>query len=422
MRGVGKAKLHSGSNIPHDQNGNLAEATAIRAAVAIPVIASGRIEPADGDRHIAEGRYDFLAMGRKLLADPRLPCKLAFRDVQDIRPCIYCYTCVSTAYIREPVRCAVNPEIGFEYAQQQCTADGARYVVIGGGPGGMEAACRLAEAGAIVTLIEQGARLGGTLRMAALAYPANESLIDWMSHRVRRSGINVRLRTTATAELTKELKPDAIIVASGARRDMPHLPGNDLPHVFSGDDLRQLLLAENTDGLRRKTNFAIRMVTRVGAATGLTANLDVVRKASKIWMPLGKHIVIIGGELVGVELAEYLMERGRIVTVLEPASRLGKGLLLVRRMRLLAELKEHGVAMHGGVQQMRIEKDIVRFADAAAQQQSVQADHVIMAMGASADTLLADKLAASGWRVETVGDCVTGSVISRGQFAEPQRQ
>lgn len=401
---TGQGKLHSASNIPHDPEANVPAAEAVKRAVRIPVIASGRVEALAADAHIAAGRYDFLAMGRKLLADPALPNKLAGNAPESVRPCIYCYTCVSTAYVREPLRCAVNPATGFECEEQPLTS-GKRYAVIGGGPGGLEAARRLADAGNRVILIEQAARLGGTLRIAALAYPPNERLLDWLIEEIGRSSVDVRLNTVATPELLRTLAVDAVIVATGARRDMPDIPGNDLPHVFSGDDMRKLLLGESSDEVKRKTGLLARIATRVGAATGATANLDFVRTATKAWMPLGHNVVIVGGELVGVELAEFLHERGRTVTVIEPAPRLGKGLTLVRRMRLLAELKEHGVTLLGGVRDIAIEKSAVKFVDAAGTQQTVAADNVIVAMGASGDNALAERLRGAGHVVETVGDC-----------------
>lgn len=402
---IGMGKLHSASNIPHVPETNIPASAAIRAAVKVPVIASGRVEPSAAAAHIAAGKYDFLAMGRQLLADPALPVKLAGNSPESVRPCIYCYTCVSTAYVRTPMRCAVNPETGFECERVPSRVTGKHFVVIGGGPGGMEAARRLNAEGNRVTLIEQGPRLGGTLRIAALAYPANERLLDWLIREIERSSINVRLGTAATPEFLRQLAPDAVIVATGARRDMPDLPGNDLPHVFSGDDMRKLLLGEGSDDLNRKTGLMTRLATKVGAATGITANLEFVRNATKAWMPLGQDVVIIGGELVGIELAEFLQERGRKVTVIEPAPRLGKGLLLVRRMRILAELKEHGVALHGGASNIRIVDGAVRFVDSGGTEQQAQANHVIVAMGASGDNSLADILRADGFAVETVGDC-----------------
>jgi 2,4-dienoyl-CoA reductase-like NADH-dependent reductase (Old Yellow Enzyme family) len=419
---VGQGKLHSASNIPHDEEANIPAAAAVKAAVSLPVIASGRVEVEAADRHIAAGQYDFLAMGRKLLADPALPAKLVAGKADEVRPCIYCYTCVSTAYVRQPLRCAVNPATGFE-CEAKGLSGGKRFAVIGGGPGGMEAACRLAEAGNQVTLFDKGRRLGGTLRFASLAYPANERLLDWLIARTARAGVTVRLETEATPQMLRSLGVDAVVVATGARRDMPELVGGELPHVLSGDDMRRLMLGESSDELKRKTGLFTRLATKVGAATGATANLDLVRAATKAWMPLGQNIVIIGGELVGIELAEFLHERGRHVTVIEPGPGLGKGLLLVRRMRILAELKEHGVPMYAGVGDIAINDKAVTWTDRDGEAQSAAADHVIVAMGAVGDTGFADGLMAEGFRVETVGDCtgvtyIEGAVRGGAEAAE----
>jgi 2,4-dienoyl-CoA reductase-like NADH-dependent reductase (Old Yellow Enzyme family)/NADPH-dependent 2,4-dienoyl-CoA reductase/sulfur reductase-like enzyme len=401
---VGQGKLHSASNIPHEPAAHLAAAAAIRAAVTVPVIASGRVELERGEQGLNKGEFDFLAMGRKLLADPSLPMKLERGRIGEIRPCIYCYTCVSTAYLREQVRCAVRPETGYEDLDWAPAAVPQRVVVVGGGPGGMEAARRLSQAGSQVTLIEKSGRLGGTLRFAALAYEPNERLLDWLRGEIARSDVEVRLGTEATCELVAGLRPDKVIVASGAVRDMPPIPGNDQDFVLTGDDLRGMMLGEDSAEIRRKTTWATRIATKLGAATGASANLDLVRKATHGWMPLGKRIVIIGGELVGCELAEFLLERGRDVTIVGEAPRFGGGLLLVRRMRLLAELREHGAALFPSASQIGIGDRNVGFADSEGVNRTVEADHVVVAMGAHGDSALADALRSAGLDVVEVGD------------------
>ena len=402
---VGQAKLHSGSNIPHQPELNLPAAAAIKAEVSIPIIASGRVEPERAEEALARGNFDFLAMGRKMLADPSLPAKLAAGRPQDVRPCIYCYTCVSTAYVREQGRCAVRSETGFEYLQGLAQVPtGKRYVVIGGGPGGMEAARRLAGAGNSVVLLDQGDRLGGTLRLASLAYDPNERILNWLARQVDAAGVDVRLRTVASVELVRSLNPDGVIVATGAVREMPSIPGAELDHVFSGDDLRLMLLGGSSPDLQRKTGLATRLAAKIGAVTGLTANPEFVRKATHHWLPLGKRIVIVGGELVGCELAEFLLERGRDVTIVEEGPGLGKGLTVVRRLRLLSELHDHGVAMHAGASDVRITADAVQFS-AAGEAHVVPADNVIVARGARGDLTLAGQLEAAGFAVQSIGDC-----------------
>jgi 2,4-dienoyl-CoA reductase-like NADH-dependent reductase (Old Yellow Enzyme family)/NADPH-dependent 2,4-dienoyl-CoA reductase/sulfur reductase-like enzyme len=410
---TGYGKLHSGSHTPHEPALNLPFAREIKKVVSVPVIASGRIEPEVGEAHLAAGDMDFVAMGRKLLADPQLPNKLKAGRAADILPCIYCYTCISAIYTCEPVRCAVNPRTGLEYIASDfnrveplanVSARG-RAVIVGGGPAGMEAARRLRLAGFDAILLERGARLGGTLQFAALAYEPNERLLKWLRRQVEAVGVDVRLNTVATPELLRELKPELVIVATGAKRDMPDLTGSELPHVFSGDEMRGLMLGENSAALQRKVGWATRTATRIGAMTGLTANLGFVRSATQWWLPFGKHIAIVGGELVGIELAEFLHERGRSVSVIDTIPRFGGGLTVVRRMRALAELKEHGVALYPEASGIAIERGSVRFNDGKGAPQRVAADHVIVAKGATGDTTLAEQLRAAGFTVFTAGDC-----------------
>ena len=420
---VGHGKLHSQSHTPHIDGYNLSHSAQLKDAVSIPVISSGKVDPELGDRTIGNEEADFIAMGRKLLADPHLPRKLAEGRRDEVRPCIYCYTCISAIYMGEQVRCAVNPELGQEFGRVEPvtpTATKKRIVVIGGGPGGMEATRRLVALGHDVTLVEASERLGGTLRFAGLAYEPNERLLRWLTQKVEHSSATVMLSTQATPELLAGLKPDEVIVATGAVRDMPEIPGNDLPHVFSGDDMRKLMFGESNEALKAKTSMFTRLATRVGAATGASANLDLVRKATHAWMPLGERIVIIGGELVGIELAEFLAERGRKITVVDEAPRFGKGLTLVRRMRILSELAEHGVDLRPGANDMVIDKDGVRWTDGEGQPQSASADTVIVATGARGDTTLAEGLEGASFKVHTVGDA-TGVTYIEGAMHDAAR-
>src|SRR3546814_2762662 len=201
---IDRGKRDAGSHTPQIPAVNLPYAKRIKAAIGIPVIASGRIEPEVGDAAIATGKADFIAMGRKLLADPSLPSKLEAGHAADILPCIYCYTCISAIFTSDPSRCAVNPETGFEYLGTPVQSSAKRIVVIGGGPAGMEAARRLDIKGHNVTLIEGSNQLGGTLRFASLAYEPNERLLDWLKRQVGQSRIDVRLGRSE--EHTSELQ------------------------------------------------------------------------------------------------------------------------------------------------------------------------------------------------------------------------
>lgn len=301
-----KGALHSESNIPHTPNHLVKNAAAIKAAVSIPVVCVGRIEPEAAALHIDRGDYDFLGMGRKLLADPDLPNKIHAGTPEAIRPCVYCYCCVSQIYIQKPVKCAVNPETASERERSLIATDTPRKIaVVGGGPAGMEVARRLSLRGFRVTLLESGKRLGGTLQFAGLAYPPNEKLLHWLRREIANSNVEVLLNTTATPATLKADGFEEVIVATGALRNMPPIPGADQHFVFSGDEMRALVMGEENAGVASKTNAFTKFMVAAGAKTGLTSIGSVVRQASRVWLPLEQNITIIGAELVGLELAEF---------------------------------------------------------------------------------------------------------------------
>src|SRR5690606_30166878 len=154
----------------------------------------------------------------------------------EIRPCIYCYTCVSQIFVNSPLKCAVNPQTGREFERVITPAETPKQVlVVGGGPAGMEAARVAALRGHRVTLVEAGQRWGGTGCFGAVAYPPNGRLIDNLKAQIQRLGVEVVLSTEVTVDWVKARKPEAVIVATGARRDAPPIRGGNRLHVFDGE-------------------------------------------------------------------------------------------------------------------------------------------------------------------------------------------
>jgi len=381
-------------------------AAAVSQAVSVPVIAAGRIDPELAAQGIKDGQFHFVAMARKLLADPDIPIKLMRNRPQDIRPCIYCYACVSQIFINQRVKCAVNPLTAHEFEITLTPAQTPRHVlVVGAGPGGMEAARVAAERGHRVTLVERSDRLGGTLFFAALAYPENGRLLDYLVEQMARLPIEVRLSTAITPQLVAQLEPDVIVVATGARRAAPAIPGATQSHVWSGDELRRLMTNDDADAIARaKLSLAERAMFKAGGMLRVTDSRQALQGLSKLWMPLGKQVVIVGGGLVGLELAEFLLARGRKVSVLEPSDKPGRELSIVRRWRVLEAVEQHG-ALHRNASVLEIKAREVVWRDVQGATQCTAADSVVLAIGAEADDSVVRMLSDTGVAVHAVGDC-----------------
>ncbi len=420
---VSVARALTSSYLPHEPAKLVPYAAAMKAAVNIPVITVGRIDPEVADQAIADGKFDFMAMGRKQLADPDFANHLAAGGRDAVRPCIVCYTCFSQAMMASPLRCAVNADLGFETANLLApAAEPKRVVVVGGGPGGMEAARRLTLRGHDVVLLEASGQLGGTARIAAIAYEPNGDFVTWLKRELHGLGVDIRLNTRADVTLIRNLSPDAVVVATGAIRRAPEIAGKDLPHVHDGQSLRAMLLGEDAEKAADKVGFVGRLALGAARGLGITSNPETVRWASRLWMPIGKRVVIIGGELVGIELAEFLHDRGRQITVVDDMEQLGCGLSPARRAVLLDELPLHGITFHAGASDISIEGKAVAFTAVDGASYVLPADTVIIAKGAEPDTALHDELVAAGFDARMVGDCqgvgyIVGAVRSAADVA-----
>lgn len=386
-------------------------ARTVKARVGVPVIAVGRILPEAAEALLADGRTcDFVSMGRQLLADPELPNRLAAGRPDLVRPCINCFVCVAENFWDARPVCAVNARLGhYDEPVPEPVTLRRHVVVVGGGPGGMEAARVAAARGHRVTLLEKGKRLGGTARFSSLTTPMNGELVRFLEAAVREAGVDVRLGATADVASVRALQPDVVVVATGARRSRPAVPGASLPHVLSGDDLRAALTGDDPSAIRWLPTPQ-RAAIGIGRRLGLTDDMGRVRSLSRRWLPLAREVVVVGGGLVGLELAEFLAERGRRVTVVEESAYVGAEMAHPRRQRAVYQAEKHGVRLERRATLVEITPTWVVF-EQDGERRTVEAGAVVLASGVHPDTGLADALTAVGLDVHLVGDAAVVGYI-----------
>jgi 2,4-dienoyl-CoA reductase-like NADH-dependent reductase (Old Yellow Enzyme family) len=317
--------------------GNLVSlAEGIKKVVNIPVIAVGRISAELGEEVLRQGKADFIAMARAILADPEYPHKVTSGKIEDIRPCILCYHCVSQAFWGEPVFCAVNAAAGKEAELRiEPAKQPKKVLVVGGGPGGMEAARVAALRGHDVTICDKGRRLGGSLVFASVANADNEDFLNYLIAQMGKLPITVKLGVEVTSTLIEDIKPDVVILALGGNLTTPQIPGAALPSVISGKDLRQMV-----SGTSEKLSWWQKRALSLASALmpGLLS-VPSLRRLTGYWMPLGKRVAIIGGDMVACELAKFLVERGREVTILESSTDMAIEMAIGRRWNFLPRLR-----------------------------------------------------------------------------------
>ncbi len=352
-------------------------AEAIKRAVAIPVSVTSRVSPELAERHLREGRIDLVRLGRVLLADPWLPQKLARGRAEEVTPCIFCSQCVDPLLRQPEAICAVNPALGREALAHFAPApERKRVVVVGGGPGGMEAARVAAMRGHQVWLFEERDELGGQLRVASKPAAARKTLDRLREHLARRLAgldlVEVRLGERFTPDLLAGLSPDAVVLATGARSAPPEIPRH----------------AAGIDG-----------IAGIAASAGTTA-IDVFAGATT-----GERVAVLGSELVGCEAALYLAAQGKRVALLgrsrEPASRVSTDL----RTYLLWALAEAGIEIHNRAEVLEIVPGGVLYRDAQGARLTVAAESVVYATGARPADELRSALSGKGPALFSIGDC-----------------
>lgn len=356
----------------------------IRAAIDVPVISVGQIRwPAIAEKAIADGDTDMIALGRPLLADPDWVNKARLGNELDIRPCTSCNYCVTShAGPHGVIGCAENPRTGQELdpVLDAGAQRGHRAVVIGGGPGGMAAALMLDQAGYKTELYEARASLGGGL-IASAAPPFKDKLTwyqNYLEHQLRKSGVEVRLNTTADMHTLSEPRPEIVMLAMGAQALRMDIEGID-----SSDrvvDAYEVLMGDSS------------------------------------WLPQpgGAPIVVYGGGETGCETAEYLAERGYEVVLVSrsPAKQLARSAEAIYRGVLLIRLGENAhVRIADNTEIIKIDGDRLTLKSSEGEESTVECSRLLIAQGRRPDAALATLLTQARIPFTAIGDAHHGGRI-----------
>ncbi len=393
---------------------NAPAAAAVRRVVDVPVMVAGRIhDPELAEEVLRRGDADLVVMGRPLLADPELPAKARAGRLREIRRCISCQHCIDSME-RMDMSCAVNGRSGREAERSLERAPRARrVVVVGGGPAGLEAARLARLRGHRVTLLERERALGGALRLAAAVHPENEPFLEFLTAEVRRLGVDLRPGVEASAGLVGEMAPEVAIVATGGRLALPEIPGSDLPQVWTGALLRQLLCGKVEGSAARRLPAWLRLGSRALARVQPWLTPARIRALAKLALPLGREVVVVGADLAGVELAELLAQLGRRVALLESGERIAPEVGGKRRAEHMDRLDRLGVSVHVGLVYHAIARDGVRVSAAEGPVRLVPADSIVLAGRLEPDTSLHDALRGVVPEVFAIGDCTGLGLIRK---------
>ncbi|MFH1652249.1 MAG: FAD-dependent oxidoreductase [Chloroflexota bacterium] len=367
-------------------------AAAIKEVVSVPVIIGGGMTPVSGEAILRNGAADAIGFGRPLLADPEFPRKLAEGRWGEIVPCINCGTCQECNARNIPVICRVNPALGREREMAIIpAAEKRRVAVVGGGPAGMAAARMAALRGHDITLYEKEPRVGGLLPLAALVKGTEDEDLMGLSRslqsQLKRLGVKIR-RGETFPEKGSNL-PDVIILANGGTPAGLGIPGSERSNVVT------------TDGLRRRSRFFLKLL-----------GPRVMGRLTRFWLPVGQRVAIIGGAIHGCEAAEFLVRRGRKVTILEESDELGAGMPDSRnRKALLSWLNKKGTVSFCGVRYREFTEQGLRITNREGQERMITADTFLVALPPRPDDSLLKAMQGKVPEVHLIGDALRTGLL-----------
>ena len=355
-----------------------------KARVSVPVFVAGRInQPQDAERILTSGQADACVMTRAMICDPDMPRKAKAAEVELIRACIGCnQACIGHYLGGYPISCIQHPETGREltYGIVTRASTARRVLVVGGGPGGLKAATAAAERGHDVDLHEASTRVGGQALLAEKIPGRAEfgGIITNLEGEARRAGVRIHTSSPVTVDVVEGVKPDVVIVATGAQPRVPvlEMDGN-LPVLTAW----QILDGEE--------------------------------------VPRGDVVVVDWrGDWVGLGAAIALGRRGRRVTLAVTGPHAGQSLMQYVRDEMTAEALELGITIVPFARPYGVDDDTVYLQHVlTGKPVMIEAGSLVLAMGhVSVDGLLRQLEGRSDITVVGVGDCVAPRTAEEAVF------
>jgi 2,4-dienoyl-CoA reductase (NADPH2) len=370
-------------------------AAGIKQAVSIPVMACNRInDPRLAERILRDGLADLIGFARGLIADPELPNKARDGRFDEINRCIGCNQgCFDTLFAGQPVTCLVNARAGAEARRAvDPAARRKKVLVVGGGPAGMEAARVASLRGHEVSLYEKEENLGGQLPLAAIPPGRGEFLTfgAYLEAEMKRLGVAVHLGIEASPARIEAEKPDAVILATGARPLSPPIRGIDGPNVRRAWDV----LAGSAD-----TGQEVIVVG--GGAVGLETALFLAHKGA---LDAETLYFLMFKQAEKYETLRSLLYRGvKRITVVEMLRKLGQDIGTSTRWTILQDVNRMGIRTLTRTQAREITPGGV-VAEREGKEMFLGADTVVIAAGARSENRLCEELKGRVRELYLIGD------------------
>jgi 2,4-dienoyl-CoA reductase (NADPH2) len=370
-------------------------AQGVKSAVSIPVLASNRInDPTIGEEILRNGEADLVTMARALIADPDLPNKAKDGNCNLIYHCVACNQgCFDRIFEYQPVTCLVNPRVGMERETEIKASDRQKKIlVIGGGPSGMKAACTAAERGHKVTLAEKNKQLGGQVLLNRFIPGRSEfvSVASDLIENLHALGVNIVLGKEIDSAFVKKNNPDAVVIATGARPLIPDIKGMEDKKVVMAWDL-----------FSGKIKVGKKVVIVGGNAVGLESAIYLADQGTL--SPNALHF-LAANRAETWDNMELLIDRGnKEVTVVEMLPKYGRDIGISTRWTIIGELKRLGVRIISGAKALEVREEGLEI-ERGEKREIIPADSIIIAAGAKPENSLADEIRAMGKDIYIIGD------------------